>query len=172
MSKEKKKPSVQFFLNYSVSVFIFQLDVHRNFEQFLLLYYCIIFQDIPPVSVFGPGSYVKRGFLMKLELSHKLGGQKKWRRRFCILTPDRLFLYESEKSRGFEKNAQFIDLSNFQRCQRTTRSNTGGYFEFSLLDEETKGFWKQNVSFFTYKDCKDCVINSNSLRLKRDITKS
>ena len=85
---------------------------------------------------------------MKLELSHRLSGQRKWRRRFCILTPDRLFLYENEKSKGYEKNAEFVQLSTFHRCQRTTYSNSGGYFEFSLHDEgrtTSKGFF-QTVS--------------------------
>ena len=74
---------------------------------------------------------------MKLEMSQPLG-QKKWRRRFCILTLDKMFLYEDEKSRGYEKHSEVIQLSNFQRCQRTSVSKTGGYFEFSLLDEERR----------------------------------
>ena len=96
------------------------------------------FQDIPPVNVFGPGSYVKRGFLMKLEMSSQPLGQRKWRRRFCILTLDKMFLYEDEKSRGYEKHSEVIQLSNFQRCQRSSFSKNGGYFEFSLLDEERR----------------------------------
>ena len=56
-----------------------------------------IFQDIPPVNAFAPGSYVKRGFLMKLEVTQRpLGVHKKWLRRFCILTHSKLFVYEHE----------------------------------------------------------------------------
>ena len=104
----------------------------------ILVVFFFIFQDIPPVNVFGPGSYVKRGFLMKLEMSSQPLGQRKWRRRFCILTLDKMFLYEDEKSRGYEKHSEVIQLSNFQRCQRSSFSKNGGYFEFSLLDEERR----------------------------------
>ena len=52
---------------------------------------------MPPVNAFAPGSYVKRGFLMKLEVTQRpLGVHKKWLRRFCILTHSKLFVYEHE----------------------------------------------------------------------------
>lgn len=93
---------------------------------------------MPPVNAFAPGSYVKRGFLMKLEVTQRpLGVHKKWLRRFCILTHSKLFVYEHEKSHGYEKCACFLDLSKIVRCQRTA-SKHGDYFEFSLFEDEKK----------------------------------
>ena len=139
------------YITHIGSIIPVTIEVQECNRQYLMIHFLTSkpfisnLQDIPPVNVFGPGSYVKRGFLMKLEMSQPLG-QKKWRRRFCILTLDKMFLYDDEKSRGYEKHSEVIQLSTFQRCQRTSVSKTGGYFEFSLLDEEGRN--KTTKRFF------------------------
>ena len=103
------------------------------------------FQDIPPVKAFSPGTYAKRGFLLKLEVGHF--GHKKWQRRFCILTRDKLFIYHNEMSNGCEKGTCYLDLQRFVRCQRIP-SKHGNYYEFSLFgssEQSSNSMFKRNV---------------------------
>ena len=106
------------------------------------------FQDIPPVKAFSPGTYAKRGFLLKLEVGHRIIlGHKKWQRRFCILTRDKLFIYHNEMSNGCEKGTCYLDLQRFVRCQRIP-SKHGNYYEFSLFassEQSSNSMFKRNV---------------------------
>ena len=109
---------------------------------------CVFFfQDIPPVKAFSPGTYAKRGFLLKFEVTHRILGHKKWQRRFCILTRNKLFIYHNEMSNGCEKGTCYLDLHRFVRCQRIP-SKHGNYHEFSLFgssEESSNSIFKKNV---------------------------
>ena len=133
----------------SLSTFNLQLTYGNNLlvhDLALNLMKCF-FQDIPPVKAFSPGTYAKRGFLLKLEVTHRILGHKKWQRRFCILTRDKLFIYHNEMSNGCEKGTRFLDLHRFVRCQRIP-SKHGNYHEFSLFgssEESSNSMFKRNV---------------------------
>ena len=85
-------------LSYNEWTLMWQCTIPEILLIFQIISLIILLQDIPPVKAFAPGTYAKRGFLMKLEISHRILGHKKWHRRFCILTRDKLFIYQNEVS--------------------------------------------------------------------------
>ena len=128
---------------------VYTWNKRKQFLEYVLILgiNVFIFQDIPPVKAFSPGTYAKRGFLLKFEVTHRILGHKKWQRRFCILTRNKLFIYHNEMSNGCEKGTCYLDLHRFVRCQRIP-SKHGNYHEFSLFgssEESSNSIFKKNV---------------------------